>query len=307
MASDEARDRFCADLTRRLEAVQLQREAVGMDVERISEAQTRSEHWWPYPDSSHGSQLQRHSRRPSFTHSIGDASVSSTHGPYALSRTVSASSLSGRRLSVQDVWHDANREMMETLKGSPESASSMPAPVGEDNGFPKQFEQALQDAARLQKLKRPLPPSRLNKSRSNLRMTKLLKAARRSSTPYEAFNDETFGTRLAVPRPDYRRRSSLLSLEMQPEETLIEEEEGVDDEKVVQRIEELARMSEQATAAASKIQSPTDDGQRRDSGYDDHMDCDGMPTITPIGHGSSVPILHPSINHYFDGQEACVW
>jgi hypothetical protein len=194
-----------------------------------------------------------------------------------------------RRLSLQDVWHDGNQESSSLLENS--KASSAPLEPRESHAFPKQFEQALQSAAQQQKQskKRPLP---VNRSRSNLRLQKLLKATRRA-TIYDTFDEEHFGQKQAL--LDDRRRPSLLALEIKPDEILIEEEE--EDETSSQRLALAAWRSDVATAAASKVNSPRGEENRRDSGFD-AGECNSMSMTMQI-HPVSPP-------NYF-GQEHVVW
>ena len=160
MASKEAPDLFCADLSKRLQAV--------LDRDQQGPAAATNEHWWPFPDSVHKSELERHSRRPSMVRH--DSSQPATVGkpcPRSLERPGFQMQ---RRMSLQHVWHDANQESSSLLEKS--TSSSAPPPPIESHGFPKRFEDALQDAAHHHNKQKKQAP-RMNRSRSQLWYQKL--------------------------------------------------------------------------------------------------------------------------------------
>jgi hypothetical protein len=131
-----------------------------------------------------------------------------------------------------------------------------------------------------------------------LKSAKLLKAARPSrTTTYDSFDDNQFGKKRPYP-PE--RRWSLLSLELQPDETLVEEEDEEDeDEEAKQRLEACASRSTPPTAAISKKNPLSDDLTRRDSGYDE---------INNQAPSSSLKDVSEKPTPNFDfGEQACVW
>jgi hypothetical protein len=285
MAGTTAQDQFCADLTKRLEAIQKLQESGIFDRGKVDRKTSWGEHWWPYPDSQHSSELQRHIRRPSMSQcsdnlsSSTTSTVSSAAPPFCQSHK--------RSLSAQDIWVDPNKEKGNSIELKSASETIRPR---ESHGFPDRYEQAHQEASGVQQTKQKKLAPRLNRSRSNLKLANLLKATRGSrATLYEGFDGDAFGKRRSV---EPQRRWSLLSLELQPDETLVEEEDDV----VKQKVEDFESRVSGTTVEGGKVHSPTDDLTRRDSGHD-----------KPNQHQSQGP-MDVTYNPIFDfGQQTCVW
>lgn len=201
-----------------------------------------------------------------------------------------------RRLSVQDVWHDRNLESQEHLISSPSDDSQYQIAKGTDPG---QFDQLFKGAQQQRsKQKRSAPV--LNRSRSNLRMTKMLKPTTRE-TVYNNFDVLTFGERQA---PPLVHRKSSLALELLPSEILIEEED-VDEEEAAKRLATIVWNSRSATASCSKTGSPKDECVRRDLGYDP-TSCSGLSTV-PCSGQESQPSMELEHSDFDFGQKTCVW
>ena len=278
MEKDEARDRFCADLDRKLQQVLENREA-GL-VERTKGVW--GEHWWPFPDSTHHCELERQCRRPSMSRSSSSVS-SSIFGTTASSHK--------RKLSVQDVWHDFNLESQGNLAAL-SNEEQAPQQTKKADGFAGQFEELINAAAQQQKLKHKRSQPKLNRSRSNLRMTKMAKPTPRE-TVYDNFDDSGFGSKR--PCSLLQRRSSL-AMELQPDEILIEEED-IDEEDAEKRLATIVGNSASGT--------PRDDvAIRRDSGYGRY--CTGSALANPAG----LAMLfdgEPSGMEFDFGRQTCVW
>jgi hypothetical protein len=303
-------------LDRKLQDVKKQQDATALWLQN----------WWPFADSQHGSESDGDSRNSSI--SVSSESLASASEP---SGSAKRTSLHKRKLSVQDIWHDANLRSQESVSLSREQEMQS----SEDNNTIIQIERHLAEQPLNQKQRR-LPP-RLKRSRSNLRMTKMAKMEC-PETIYHAFDEEAFRKRQVPPLP--HRRTSLVF--GQQAVAIPRGQEATDADETQEDWEDtITQNSQVATVIASKIHSPRDETlQRHDSGFalpvcnasskqhslDDAQYDFGpcsMPTSLVMKHdmqmvsdqGDSQAVIteSPQIEHGsscadFDfGQQACVW
>ncbi|KIW07840.1 uncharacterized protein PV09_01758 [Verruconis gallopava] len=243
ISSEDAKDRFCAEIDRRLQLIR----------DNQTPSSDAGESWWPFPDSMHCSTMELHCRRSSVGHGSVFGRAATTLTPATSGRRPH-----GRSLSVQDIWHDANKDSKGNLA---EPRQPRRAFSGRENTdldlYDLYFAQYAQNARR--------PQLKTKRAVTNLRSTRPRPSepgkTSTKGTGYEAFDDDTFGKR--QPLSSAERRSSLLSLELQPFEDLIEEEK-----QARKRMEAFASSSGMLDRFGQPVRPNCDEGVRRDSGYD---------------------------------------
>jgi hypothetical protein len=303
-------------LDRKLQDVKKQQDATALWLQN----------WWPFADCQHGFESDGDSRNSSISGSSESlASASESSG------SARPTNLHKRKLSVQDIWHDANLRSQESLSLSCEQEMQS----SEDSNTIIQIERRLAEQPLHQKQRRLLLC--LKRSRSNLRMMKMTKIEC-PETIYHAFDEEAFGKR-QVPLLSHRRTSLVFG---QQAVTTPHEQETADNDGTQEDWEDtITQNSQVATVIASNIHSPRDATlQRHDSGFalpvcyasskqhslDDaqyDLGSCSMPSSPVMKHdmqmvsdqGDSQAVISesPQIEHGssgadFDfGQQACVW
>jgi hypothetical protein len=279
MTSDDARDRFCAEIRRRLQSFRDQQTPAPSSVEP----------WWPFPDSVHKSAPYFHSRRLSQSHGSDVVTGYLASSPMP---SLQQKQRQGRSLSAKDIWHDPNKMSESMLAESPETPYQPPARDGPT--FPERYIQQLQQV--VQQKKKQQPQLRRSRARANLKMTEPAKATKKG-TGYEAFDDEAFGKRHI--HPHMERRSSLVFQEPRPDEVLIVGDEAR------KRMEAFRIPNDKPIGPGDKSHSLGEECARRDSGYDSNH---GDNEAGGLGSDMSAAIRWGSgVSDYDFAQQQCTW